>query len=65
MQTVAAYTALNDVAAKRAALLFQQGQDSVHRRTDDIPRRVRIRGRADALPAASSSGWTAGLARWT
>ena len=42
MQTVAAYTALNDVAAERAAKLFQQGQDCIYRRTDRFFARLMV-----------------------
>src|SRR5437762_2625233 len=42
MQTVAAYTALKDVAAERAAKLFQQGQDSIYRRTDRFFARLMV-----------------------
>src|SRR5207302_10570742 len=42
MQTVAAYAALNDVAAKRSAMLFQQGQDCIYRRTDRFFARLMV-----------------------
>src|SRR5437016_8352946 len=42
MQTVAAYAALNDVATKRAAMLFEQGQDCIYRRTDRFFARLMV-----------------------
>src|SRR2546428_11516781 len=42
MQTVAAYAALDDVATKRAAMLFQQGQDCIYRRTDRFFARLMV-----------------------